>query len=74
MERDIHTRQVLMTPEVSGFECTRGNAVSGRLKLSSKLPYFIVAGLAVAVWANSSERPHETEVAAKQAVAALLDH
>jgi hypothetical protein len=61
-----------MTPEMSGFECTRGNAVSGKLKLSSKLPYFIVAGLAVAVWANSSERPHDTEVAAKQAAPASL--
>ncbi|MFC5758201.1 hypothetical protein [Rhizobium sp. GCM10022189] len=61
-----------MPPEMSGFECTRGNAVSGKLKLSSKLPYFIVAGLAVAVWANSSEQPHDTEVAAKQAAPASL--
>ncbi|MBB3595750.1 hypothetical protein FHX08_006167 [Rhizobium sp. BK529] len=56
-----------MTPEMSGFECTRGNSASGKLKLSSKLPYFLVAGLAVAVWANSSEQPHETELAAQQA-------
>ena len=61
-----------MNPEVSGFECTRGNAASGKLKLSSKLPYFIVAGLAVAVWANSSERPNEAEVAAKQATTVSL--
>lgn len=61
-----------MPPEMSGFECTRGNAVSGKLKLSSKLPYFIVAGLAVAVWANSSEQPHDTEVAVKQAAPASL--
>lgn len=61
-----------MTPEMSGFECTRGNTVSGKLRLSSKLPYFIVAGLAVAVWANSSERPQDTEVAAKQATPASL--
>ncbi|MBB3310306.1 hypothetical protein FHT78_002049 [Rhizobium sp. BK196] len=61
-----------MTPEMSGFECTRGNAVSGKFKLSSKLPYFIVAGLAVAMWANSSEAPHGTEVAAKQATPASL--
>lgn len=60
-----------MTP-MSGFECTRGNAVSGKLKLSSKLPYLIVAGVAVAVWANSSERPRDTELAAKQAVPAAL--
>ncbi len=61
-----------MTPEMSGFECTRGNVVSGKLRLSSKLPYFIVAGLAVAVWANSSERPHDTEVAVKQTAPASL--
>lgn len=61
-----------MTPEMSGFECTRGNAVSGKLRLSSKLPYFVVAGLAVAVWANSSEKPHDTEIAAKQATPASL--
>lgn len=61
-----------MTPEMSGFECTRGNAVSGKLKLSSKLPYFIVAGLAVAMWANSSEQARDTEVAAKQATPASL--
>ncbi|MBB3406761.1 hypothetical protein FHT87_000661 [Rhizobium sp. BK316] len=61
-----------MTPEMSGFECTRGNTVSGKFKLSSKLPYFIVAGLAVAVWANSSERTQDVEVAAKQATPASL--
>lgn len=65
-------RQVLVNAEMSGFECTRGHAASGKLKLSSKLPYFVVAGLAVAVWANSGERPHETEIAAEQAAPASL--
>ncbi|MBB3659269.1 hypothetical protein FHX15_004533 [Rhizobium sp. BK650] len=61
-----------MTPGMPGFECTRGNAVSGKFRLSSKLPYFVVAGLAVAMWANSSQQPRETEMAAKQATPASL--